>query len=408
MNRVSTGVAEFRLWPARPFVGGGSRSFSSRLRRNFSGAVRPLRGLLLLFAAGGSALGAEADAAAAEIPTEKESLWDWSATVRAGLGYKDNVLLSDFFKESSIFTFTDAEAFLFRLPTDDGWEFTGVFTAEDRRYWESESVNKEQLFLTSGDLKKALGTDWKVGFAAQYFYNDQVFDASVAEGLPLRVRAKLHRGSAGPSVQYDLGSGRRLELSFTTARLEFGEPLDDSWELGPKLLFAQKFGPANSEFTAMMQWRHRQYDERQAPDRPGKSLTFEIPEFELGVRHYWDEAKHWRSRVRVGFELNQDNGSGFYDYRRWKVSKELNFTRGGFEGMLQGKFLHYDYRSQTVPPENKARQRTEFVLGGRVRQKLFKRVFAFGEVEYERVLATDFEERYHATTVWGGIEWEVK
>lgn len=426
MNRAVTGAAEFRLRSALPLVAGGKRSFSSRLRRSFFRAARPLRGLFLLLAAGGSAFGADASAEAGtndptdpkdtkevaeaanapEIP-EEDSPWDWSATVRGGVGYKDNVLLSDFFKESSVFTFLDAEAFLFRLPTD-GWEFTGVFTAEDRRYWQSESVHKEQLFLTSGDVRKQLGEDWKVGFAGQYFYNDQIFDASVAEGLPLRVRAQLHRGSGGPLVQYDLGSGRRLELSFTTARLEFGHPLDDSWELGPRLLFAQKYGAAESEFTAMLQWRHRQYDTRQAPDVPGKSLNFEIPEFELGVKHYWDDDKRWRSRARVGFEINQDNGSGFYDYRRWKLSKELSFTQGGFEGMLQGKFLHYDYRSQTVPPENKARQRTEFVLGGRVRQGIMKRLFVFAEAEYERVLATDFEERYHATTVWGGIEWEVK
>ena len=57
----------------------------------------------------------------------------------------------------------------------------------------------------------------------------------------------------------------------------------------------------------------------------------------------------------MGIELNEDNGSGFYDYRRWKISKELSFTQGGFEGMLQAKFLHYEYQSQTVPPDNKSR-----------------------------------------------------
>jgi hypothetical protein len=373
------------------------------LRRTFSRASARLRTLLLFFAATASALGAEP----VEESVDEPSPWDWSATLRGGLGYKDNILLSDFFKESSIFTITDAEAFLFRVPTD-GWEFTGVFTAEDRRYWQSDSVNKEQLFLVSSDVKKALGDDWKVGLAAQYFYNDQVFDASVSEGLPLRIRAKLHRASAGPSVQYDLGNGGRLEGSFTVGRMNFGQPLDDSWEIGPKILYAQKFGERGSEFTTMIQWRHRSYDTREAPGEPGKSLNFDIPELELGIRHHWDAAKHWRSRARIGVELNEDNGSGFYDYRRWKFSKDLSFTQGGFEGMLQAKVLHYDYAEQTIPPENKPRQRTELVLGARARQKIMKRLNAFMEVEHERVLATDIEERYHATTVWGGIEWELK
>ena len=76
--------------------------------------------------------------------------------------------------------------------------------------------------------------------------------------------------------------------------------------------------------------------------------------------------------------------------------------------MLQAKVLHYDYAEQTVPPDDKSRQRTELILGGRARQTIMKRLNLFVEVEYEHVLATDFEERYHATTVWGGIEWEVK
>lgn len=409
MNRRQTG-AEFRLGPERPFGWGDIRRIGSRLRRSFLRARLPLRTLILLLGTGGTVFGADGGAAGNEVEVEEameESPWDWSATVRGGLGHKDNVLLSDFFTESSVFTFTDAEAFLFRVPTD-GWEFTGVFTGEDRRYWQSESVNKEQLFLLSGDVRKALGEDWKVGFAGQYFYNDQVFDASVSEGLPLRIRAKLHRGSGGPLFHYELGEKRRLEFGFPVARLEFGHPLDDSWEWGPRALFGQKYGELGSEFTALAQWRHRSYDVRQAPDVPGKSLTFDIPEFELGVRHFWDEKKRWRSRGRVGLEINRDNGSGFFDYLRWKFSKDITFTQGDFEGTLQAKILHYDYDRQEVAGTGETRQRTEVVFGGRVRKGIWKSVKAFAEAEYERVVATDFEEEYHATTVWGGIEWEIK
>jgi hypothetical protein len=361
--------------------------------------------ILLLFAAGNSIFAADAATEAAE---ETVSPWDWSATLRTGVGYKDNILLSDFFKESSVFTFTDAEAFLFRVPTD-GWEFTGIFTGEDRRYWQSESVDKEQLFLTSAEAKKAFAEKWKAGFGLQYFYNNQVFDASVAEGLPFRVRAKLHRFSGGPSLQYDISKKQRLEFTFALIRQEFEAPLDDSWEFGPKLLYALKYGGVGSEFTASLQWRHRAYDHRSAPGYDGKTLTFEIPEFELGVKHYWDHDKHWKSRVRAGIEINQDNGVGVYDfdYRRWKISHELDFTDGGFEGILQAKFLHYEYQHQTIENVG-ARRRTELVFGGRARKEIVKHFSLFAEMEHEWVMATDFEERYHATTVWGGVEWEVK
>jgi hypothetical protein len=336
---------------------------------------------------------------------EETSPWDWSASVRSGAGYKDNILLSEFFKESSIFTFNEADFFVFRVPVD-GWELTSVLTGEDRRFWQSETVDKEQLLLATVDVKKAFAERWKAGWNLQYFYNDQVFDASVSEGLPFRVRARLHRFSGGPSLNLDLPGQRRVELTFALIRQNFELPLDDSWELGPRLLFAQKYG-AGSEFTAMVQWRHRTYDTRASFRPEPHSLSFDVPEMELGIGHYWDESKHWKSRGRLGLELNEDNGAGFFDYRRWKASQELDFTSGRFEATLKTGFLHYEYMHQFVP-DGRARRRTELLFGGRVRRELIKRLSLFAEAEHEWVLATDVEERYHATSVWAGLEWELK
>jgi hypothetical protein len=105
-------------------------------------------------------------------------------------------------------------------------------------------------------------------------------------------------------------------------------------------------------------------------------------------------------------EVDYDNGSGFFDYRRWRLSKDLTYTRGGFEGMLQAKYMHYEYANQSV--EGRARRRTELVFGARARKELRERLSAFAEIEHEWVLATDPLERYNATTVWGGIEWQIK
>ncbi len=342
---------------------------------------------------------------AAEPAQKQESPWDWSATLNAGAGYKDNILLSDFNQESSIFTFTSADVFLLRVPID-GWEFAGILNGEDRRYWQSSSVDKEQLFLTSLDVKKAFAERWKGGLNLQYFYNDQVFDASVIEGLPFRVQAKLHRFLGAPTLQLELPEKRRIEAAFTIIRQNFELPLDDSWEIGPKLLFGQKYG-YGSDLTFTAQWKSRTYDTRVAPGTADASLQFTLPEIELGVRHVWDAEKHWRSRARAGLEWNTDNGSGFYDYRKWRISNELSFTQEKFEAMLQAKFLHYEYTVQTAP-NGRARRRTELLFGGRVREKVLKHLAVFVEAEHEWVLATDISDRYHATTVWGGVEWEIK
>lgn len=336
---------------------------------------------------------------------EDVSPWDVSANIRGGAGYKDNVLLSNLNKEGSVFTLTSLDLFAYHFPLE-AWEFTGFISAEDRRYWQSPSVDREDFVLTSADLKRKLGEAWKAGVRAQYLYNDQVFDASVTEGVPVTVPAKLHQFSGSPSVVWNMPGKRRLDLSFEILRAHFeGNELDSSWQAGPKLVFGQGYG-RRSEFTATAQWHDRVYDHRRAPDRTD-ALHFQQPLLELGVRHYWDEGREWSSRGRAGVDWLYDNGSGFYDYRRWRLSHELAFTRQRFEAKLEAKYLHYEYASQ-ISLEGNVRRRTELDFGARVEERLIKRLKLFAEYEYEWVMDADVTDRYQAQVVSAGLDWQIK
>lgn len=335
---------------------------------------------------------------------ESLSLWDWSLQLRTGGGYKDNILLSDFNKESSAFSFTELEFYVFRAPVDS-WEFTAILTADDRRFWQSSSVDKEQTLLASIDAKKRLGENWKAGLNAQYFYDDQVFDASILEGVPLRIPAKGQRFSGAPLLIYYLPGTMRLELGMPLVRQDFEFPLDDYWELGPKLLFGWGYGH-KSDFTVSVGWRERSYDERAV--QVGEGLRLGVFDLETGLKHYWDVHREWRSRVRLGLEIDDANGSGFYSYRRWRASHDLDYLHNRFEASLRAKFLHYEFPDQFVAPPGRSRRLTELDFGLRVKQGISKTFSLFAEVEYERVLATDLTERYNTTTIWGGVEWAPK
>ena len=122
------------------------------------------------------------------------SPWDFSGTLRAGAGYKDNILLDKVASESSPFLLSGAELFLIRAPVDN-WEFKTILSADDRRYTENQTVDKEQLFFALAEGKRRFLDLWNAGLSAEYFYNDQVFDASVSEQLPIRVKARSDRKS---------------------------------------------------------------------------------------------------------------------------------------------------------------------------------------------------------------------
>lgn len=340
------------------------------------------------------------------IGAENLPAWDWSASLRSGGGYKDNILLSEIAKEASWFSFTEADLFVFRLPVDS-WEFLGFVTAEDRRFWQSTSADKEQLLLSSLDFKRRLWQRWKAGLTLQYLYNDQVLDASVLGLAPIRIPAVLHQFNVLPSMMVELPKKRRIEFIANVRRENFEFPLDDLWEVGPKLLFGQKYG-VSSEFTLSVQFLERSYDQKLSPGSSiGETLRVNVTEYEAALRHYWDKEKHWKSRARLGVEFDTDSGAGFYNYSKYRVSKELAFASGGFEIMVNGKLLYYDYTSQTVGP-GQGRRRTELLFGGRVKQKIFKKVSLFVEAEHEWVMASDELERYRATTIWGGLDWEIR
>jgi hypothetical protein len=349
-------------------------------------------------------IGLTVAARAADEAEEKISPWSFDATVGEAAGYKDNLLLSDLNKEASSFTLTTADLFLFHMPLN-GWEMSLLATGEDRRYWQSSSMDKEQLFITALDVKKTLAEIWKPGFNLQYFYSDQIFDASVEQGLPFRIQAKLHRFSGGPTLALALPNKRRLETKFEFVRSNFEQPLDDYWEGGPRFLFGQKYGH-NSDLTFSLAYRERAYDTLTPPTKT-VALRYNIREVELADRHYFDKARQWSTRTRLGLEWTEDNGLRSNNYRRWREAGEVSFQRNRFEARAEARALHYEYPVGTGV-DGRVRRRTELTFGARVKQEIFKGFRLFAEYEYEWVIARDVTEAYRVNTYTTGVEWDLK
>jgi hypothetical protein len=121
----------------------------------------------------------------------------------------------------------------------------------------------------------------------------------------------------------------------------------------------------------------------------------------------WDEPRHWRSRVRFGFEWNDDNGPGYYDYRRYRLYKSFGYYGKEWQAVLTGKILHYDYLRQPVEAGGgEVRQVWEYVAGARAEKLVWKTLRAFLEAEQERVSSTYGLEEYVVNTVFGGVDWE--
>jgi hypothetical protein len=341
---------------------------------------------------------------------ESVAFWEKTVNLRGALGYKDNVLLSNVRREGSAFWMSALDLSFFRLSLDEGPAVTFFVTAEDRRYFSSEELDKEQLVISQFRIDQKFLTDWKIGLIGQYMYADQIFDASATEQLLQTLPVKSHNLLAAPFISRDVFWRSSLELKFNVERQFFNKPLDDYWELGPQLTWKKPYGH-KSEFSLSYTYEDRSYDTRHQLDLnyqeiAGTSLRFDQHEFEATLNHSWDEARQWRSRFRFLYEINQDNGLGFYDYSRYRWSKRIGYYRPDWQATVEGKILHYDYKRQRVLNGNETRSNWEFVLGLHAEKTIWKQVKAFVDSEHEIVDSNYTLEKYSVNTVLAGVDWE--
>ena len=349
-------------------------------------------------------------AGAEEEPKLDVALWDKSVSLRGAFGYKDNVLLSAVQEDGSAFWLSGIDVTLMRLSLADGPNLTFFLSGEDRRYFSAEEIDKEQFLLTHFKLEQSFLDVWSASATVQYVYADQVYDASATEQILQTMPVKSHNMQLAPGIKRSLPWTSEVELKFTVERQLFNKPLDDYWEAGPQLIYTKKYG-YRSEVTIGYTFDRRAYDER--PELaldfepvPDTSLEYMQHEFEIGVNHSWDQKRHWRSRARVLFEINDDSGTGYYDYKRYRLSKRFGYYRDAWEATVEGKILHYDYDLQPVFLGTGTRSTWEYVLAAHVERTLWKTLNVFADIEHEISESNYAPEEYTVTTVMGVIDWE--
>lgn len=344
-------------------------------------------------------------------PDDELSPWDISYELRVGSGYKDNVLLDNVASENSAFVRGGLDVNIVRLPFD-GTQVMLLFSGEQTRFAEATGVDQESLLLTVAQIKKYWGEAWVAGVTAQHYYQDQVFDASTTEASRTTLRAKGHTLALRPSLRRNLGHDFWLEGELALERSLFSGLLDSFWAGGPKAAWGRNYGH-RSEVALSHEFNRRSYDQRQALDATGvaalrgNGLTFEQHEVALENRHCWDAARRWRSATRLGFSANQDNGGGFFDYRRFQCSEQLRFTTRAWDLRAKARFSYYDYSTQTVSAGDPAtRRKTILALEVRAERTLAKHWKVHGTWEHERSLSNLALDEYRVNTLAAGVNWD--
>jgi hypothetical protein len=342
----------------------------------------------------------------------KESdLWLKMAALRAGIGYKDNVLLSPSAPQGSGFFLNGLDLAVNRLPLD-GLEAVLVLTGDDARYWRGQvGIAGEDIVAASAQVQKFLESGWRLGMELRESYIDQIQYVILQSG-PGPIEVVGNTLGPRPFVRRNLGDLWWVQLEAPLAREWYRDPLDDSWQFGPKLILTRTYGWGSTlaASAGIFYEPHNAWPALEANGTVlGKKLAFWDYRADLAWEHYWDQPKHWRLATRLGFRHLEDNGDGFYDLNTGSLSEELRFRTGDWEVTAAARAAYDDFPIQTIDltqPGSPKLHRTVLGLRFHAERRLWKSAKVFGEYDYNEVFSDLASDQYKAQVVSGGVLWE--
>lgn len=377
-----------------------------------------LAGLLALFL---GILNADAQLSSStndlELIPENESIWKesllWNKDIvlRAGFGYKDNVLLAPNSREGSAFFASGIDLTIYRLPLD-GWEASLSIVGDDVRYFRSPGgLHGEDLLTTSALGQKYFGGVWRSGLELRYNYVDQVLEEFLTAGGAQAVEAKGNTLGIRPFLRRDLSTNWWVQVEAPLGREWWQAPLDSNWKFGGQAVLGFSYG-AHSGVTLTgggFDIPHDQWLARDALGNEivGRRLTLLREVAELKWDHQWDASNHWSSATRLGFNHTHDNGGGYFDNNRYYISEELRFRTKDWEIKALAGLSYFHFPIQTIgTPPAPLFHLTSVDVSFRLERRIYKALRCFAAFEFEAAASNDPSSVYKDHIESGGLSWE--
>lgn len=344
-----------------------------------------------------------------ELPPEI-SPWTWTSEVWSDGGYQDNLLLSRDAREASPFIRVGTDIGVMRIPLGR-FHFSAGLNAEEKHFTAGQTVDHERSVAANSEMGWDIGRFWQSTLTAQYLYQDQVTDASITDTNLSSLPVQGHTYELKPALRRDLGSTWWVEGGVNLMRQTYLQAeLDDYWEVGPRVQLGHRYG-RRSEWSLELGMVERAYDQRETYTVdgfaiPGQPLSYRIPSATFVVRHFWDEARRWRSITKLNLERNADNGSGYFNYNRFSLSQQIRYHTRTWELKGQVRIAHYQYGVQLADDGILTRDRQTVRTLLRVERALFAGIRVHGEYEFEKSFSNRALDGYVVNTVSAGLGWE--
>lgn len=353
-------------------------------------------------------------APAGEIPPAEPlpalNVWDYLVTIRTGVGYRDNVLLSHSEPVGSSFFAGGAEVFVSRIALD-GPQFFFYASGDVNQFFDTQAITNEALAFARAEVKQDLGSRFEASLAGEYLFQDQVLDLSITETNRTALLVMGHTVAARPALRRDFSDRFYAGIEGLASWQVYQTDLDDFREIGVKPAAGWRYGH-RSEVGLSYQPIWRTYENEEALDAsgqpiPGETRAFVQQDVRLTWRHNFDAERHWRGMARVGFKHNEDNGGGYFDFNRYSATLQLRHQSSNWALWLEGGLAYYRYTTQTVSETDPSLRRQLNVTASINCERRLTRFLKLAlSYEYQQTLSNNALETYSVNTVIGSLWWE--
>jgi hypothetical protein len=241
---------------------------------------------------------------------------------------------------------------------------------------------------------------------------NQVFDLSASDAERLTQRLAMKGALTTLAVRWKFRPNWALELKPGVQRERYHTGSDDNRQHSGRVRVTRTFRDGQIELGITGQAARRRYDRRvqyTAAGRPlfDTELIFAQREGEARLDVTWDKAQRWSTSTAASITTNEDNGSGYFDYRHRAVRQEITWTRAPWKVKASGRAGRYDYDVQTEgiginPPQ---RLKEDFLGRVRVERTWFKHVLLYFDWQWERSRSNDPLANYRVKTAAAGVDW---
>jgi hypothetical protein len=108
---------------------------------------------------------------------------------------------------------------------------------------------------------------------------------------------------------------------------------------------------------------------------------------------------------RLQFLANEDQGSGYFDYRSYQASQQWRYVATEWEAMVQARIACYDFIHQAVSATDPdSRAKTVVGVSFRGERRISKYVRLFADYSFEQSLSSRTADEYRLNRIAVGVD----